>query len=159
MQKPREYKVWCAAAPKGGCFRRHDGHGQYDAGRAVGEAAASFSQCRPIRVLRVARVGVGARRACADLFRKDREMARRFPLIRTSRRAGGSAAPAWGRGKRRARADVKQLGRDGGFGARLGSRSYGGHETPDVSKGLSCGRGGSTDVVVDTPDVHGRARF
>jgi cell division protease FtsH len=157
LENPGKYKAMGAAAPKGVLLVGPPGTGKTLLARAVaGEAAASFFSVSASEFVE-SLVGVGAARV-RDLFRKAREMAPAIIFIDELDAAGRQRGAGMGQGNDEREQTLNQiLVEMDGFGSELGITVMGATNRPDVLDPALL-RPGRFDrqVVVDTPDVHGR---
>jgi cell division protease FtsH len=157
LENPSKYKAMGAAAPKGVLLVGPPGTGKTLLARAVaGEAAASFFSVSASEFVE-SLVGVGAARV-RDLFRKAREMAPAIIFIDELDAAGRQRGAGMGQGNDEREQTLNQiLVEMDGFASELGITVMGATNRPDVLDPALL-RPGRFDrqVVVDTPDVHGR---
>ena len=157
LENPAKYKVMGAAAPKGVLLVGPPGTGKTLLARAVaGEAAATFFSVSASEFVE-SLVGVGAARV-RDLFRKAREMAPAIIFIDELDAAGRQRGAGMGQGNDEREQTLNQiLVEMDGFASELGITVMGATNRPDVLDPALL-RPGRFDrqVVVDTPDVHGR---
>ena len=160
LEYPEKYKVLGAAAPKGVLLVGPPGTGKTLLARAVaGEAAASFFSVSASEFVE-SLVGVGAARV-RDLFKKAREMAPAIIFIDELDAAGRQRGAGMGQGNDEREQTLNQiLVEMDGFAAELGITVMGATNRPDVLDPALL-RPGRFDrqVVVDTPDVHGRVEI
>ncbi|HEV2813187.1 MAG TPA: ATP-dependent zinc metalloprotease FtsH [Solirubrobacteraceae bacterium] len=157
LENPGKYKQMGAAAPKGVLLVGPPGTGKTLLAKAVaGEAAASFFSVSASEFVE-SLVGVGAARV-RDLFRKAREMAPAIIFIDELDAAGRQRGAGMGQGNDEREQTLNQiLVEMDGFGSELGICVMAATNRPDVLDPALL-RPGRFDrqVVVDTPDVHGR---
>jgi cell division protease FtsH len=157
LENPGKYRAMGAAAPKGVLLVGPPGTGKTLLARAVaGEAAASFFSVSASEFVE-SLVGVGAARV-RDLFRKAREMAPAIIFIDELDAAGRQRGAGMGQGNDEREQTLNQiLVEMDGFASELGITVMGATNRPDVLDPALL-RPGRFDrqVVVDTPDVHGR---
>ena len=157
LHNPDKYRQMGAHAPKGVLLVGPPGTGKTLLARAVaGEAAAAFFSVSASEFVE-SLVGVGAARV-RDLFRKAREMAPAIIFIDELDAAGRQRGAGMGQGNDEREQTLNQLLVEmDGFGAELGICVMGATNRPDVLDPALL-RPGRFDrqVVVDTPDVHGR---
>jgi cell division protease FtsH len=157
LENPTKYKTMGAHAPKGVLLVGPPGTGKTLLARAVaGEAAASFFSVSASEFVE-SLVGVGAARV-RDLFKKSRELAPSILFIDELDAAGRQRGAGMGQGNDEREQTLNQLLVEmDGFGAELGVCVMGATNRPDVLDPALL-RPGRFDrqVVVDTPDVHGR---
>ncbi|MDX6652189.1 MAG: cell division protease FtsH [Solirubrobacterales bacterium] len=158
LENPGRYQLMGAHAPKGVLLVGPPGTGKTLLARAVaGEAAAAFFSVSASEFVE-SLVGVGAARV-RDLFKKAREMAPSILFIDELDAAGRQRGAGMGQGNDEREQTLNQiLVEMDGFGAELGVCVMGATNRPDVLDPALL-RPGRFDrqVVVDTPDVHGRA--
>jgi cell division protease FtsH len=158
LHNPGKYKAMGALAPKGVLLVGPPGTGKTLLARAVaGEAAATFFSVSASEFVE-SLVGVGAARV-RDLFRKSREMAPAIIFIDELDAAGRQRGAGMGQGNDEREQTLNQiLVEMDGFSSELGITVMGATNRPDVLDPALL-RPGRFDrqVVVDTPDVHGRA--
>ena len=158
LENPTKYQDMGAHAPKGVLLVGPPGTGKTLLARAVaGEAAAAFFSVSASEFVE-SLVGVGAARV-RDLFKKAREMAPSILFIDELDAAGRQRGAGMGQGNDEREQTLNQiLVEMDGFGAELGVCVMGATNRPDVLDPALL-RPGRFDrqVVVDTPDVHGRA--
>jgi cell division protease FtsH len=157
LENPGKYKQMGAMAPKGVLLVGPPGTGKTLLAKAVaGEAAASFFSVSASEFVE-SLVGVGAARV-RDLFRKAREMAPAIIFIDELDAAGRQRGAGMGQGNDEREQTLNQiLVEMDGFGSELGICVMAATNRPDVLDPALL-RPGRFDrqVVVDTPDVHGR---
>ena len=157
LENPGKYKQMGAMAPKGVLLVGPPGTGKTLLAKAVaGEAAASFFSVSASEFVE-SLVGVGAARV-RDLFRKAREMAPAIIFIDELDAAGRQRGAGKGQGNDEREQTLNQiLVEMDGFGSELGICVMAATNRPDVLDPALL-RPGRFDrqVVVDTPDVHGR---
>jgi cell division protease FtsH len=157
LENPGKYRQMGAAAPKGVLLVGPPGTGKTLLAKAVaGEAAAAFFSVSASEFVE-SLVGVGAARV-RDLFRKAREMAPAIIFIDELDAAGRQRGAGMGQGNDEREQTLNQiLVEMDGFGSELGITVMGATNRPDVLDPALL-RPGRFDrqVVVDTPDVHGR---
>ncbi len=157
LENPGKYKQMGAMAPKGVLLVGPPGTGKTLLAKAVaGEAAASFFSVSASEFVE-SLVGVGAARV-RDLFRKAREMAPAIIFIDELDAAGRQRGAGMGQGNDEREQTLNQLLVEmDGFGGELGICVMAATNRPDVLDPALL-RPGRFDrqVVVDTPDVHGR---
>jgi cell division protease FtsH len=157
LENPGKYKAMGAAAPKGVLLVGPPGTGKTLLAKAVaGEAAASFFSVSASEFVE-SLVGVGAARV-RDLFKRAREMAPAIIFIDELDAAGRQRGAGMGQGNDEREQTLNQiLVEMDGFGSELGITVMGATNLPDVLDPALL-RPGRFDrqVVVDTPDVHGR---
>jgi cell division protease FtsH len=157
LHDPGKYRDMGAHAPKGVLLVGPPGTGKTLLARAVaGEAAAGFFSVSASEFVE-SLVGVGAARV-RDLFRKAREMAPAIIFIDELDAAGRQRGAGMGQGNDEREQTLNQiLVEMDGFGAELGVCVMGATNRPDVLDPALL-RPGRFDrqVVVDTPDIHGR---
>jgi cell division protease FtsH len=157
LENPGKYKQMGASAPKGVLLVGPPGTGKTLLAKAVaGEAAASFFSVSASEFVE-SLVGVGAARV-RDLFRKAREMAPAIIFIDELDAAGRQRGAGMGQGNDEREQTLNQiLVEMDGFGSELGICVMAATNRPDVLDPALL-RPGRFDrqVVVDTPDVHGR---
>jgi cell division protease FtsH len=160
LENPGKYKAMGAAAPKGVLLVGPPGTGKTLLARAVaGEAEASFFSVSASEFVE-SLVGVGAARV-RDLFRKAREMAPAIIFIDELDAAGRQRGAGMGQGNDEREQTLNQiLVEMDGFAAELGITVMAATNRPDVLDPALL-RPGRFDrqVVVDTPDVHGRVEI
>jgi cell division protease FtsH len=158
LENPGKYQQMGAFAPKGVLLVGPPGTGKTLLAKAVaGEAAASFFSVSASEFVE-SLVGVGAARV-RDLFRKAREMAPAIIFIDELDAAGRQRGAGMGQGNDEREQTLNQLLVEmDGFGGELGICVMAATNRPDVLDPALL-RPGRFDrqVVVDTPDVHGRA--
>jgi len=152
LEHPGKYRAMGAAAPKGVLLVGPPGTGKTLLARAVaGEAACAFFSVSASEFVE-SLVGVGAARV-RDLFRKAREMAPAIIFIDELDAAGRQRGAGMGQGNDEREQTLNQiLVEMDGFGSELGITVMGATNRPAL---LRPGRF-DRQVVVDTPDVHGR---
>jgi cell division protease FtsH len=157
LNDPGRYKRMGAHAPKGVLLVGPPGTGKTLLARGVaGEAATSFFSVSASEFVE-SLVGVGAARV-RDLFRKAREMAPAIIFIDELDAAGRQRGAGMGQGNDEREQTLNQiLVEMDGFESELGVVVMGATNRPDVLDPALL-RPGRFDrqVVVDTPDVHGR---
>src|SRR5688500_12083382 len=157
LERPEKYSRLGAHAPKGVLLVGPPGTGKTLLAKAVaGEAAASFFSVSASEFVE-SLVGVGAARV-RDLFRKAREMAPAIIFIDELDAAGRQRGAGMGQGNDEREQTLNQiLVEMDGFGSELGICVMAATNRPDVLDPALL-RPGRFDrqVVVDTPDVHGR---
>jgi len=157
LENPGKYRTMGAAAPKGVLLVGPPGTGKTLLAKAVaGEAAAAFFSVSASEFVE-SLVGVGAARV-RDLFKKAREMAPAIIFIDELDAAGRQRGAGMGQGNDEREQTLNQiLVEMDGFGSELGITVMGATNRPDVLDPALL-RPGRFDrqVVVDTPDVHGR---
>jgi cell division protease FtsH len=157
LENPRKYQEMGAYAPKGVLLVGPPGTGKTLLARAVaGEADAAFFSVSASEFVE-SLVGVGAARV-RDLFKKAREMAPAIIFIDELDAAGRQRGAGMGQGNDEREQTLNQiLVEMDGFGSELGITVMGATNRPDVLDPALL-RPGRFDrqVVVDTPDVHGR---
>jgi cell division protease FtsH len=157
LENPGKYRAMGAAAPKGVLLVGPPGTGKTLLAKAVaGEAAASFFSVSASEFVE-SLVGVGAARV-RDLFKRAREMAPAIIFIDELDAAGRQRGAGMGQGNDEREQTLNQiLVEMDGFGSELGITVMGATNRPDVLDPALL-RPGRFDrqVVVDTPDVHGR---
>jgi cell division protease FtsH len=160
LDNPDKYRTMGAAAPKGVLLVGPPGTGKTLLAKAVaGEAAAAFFAVSASEFVE-SLVGVGAARI-RDLFKKAREMAPAIIFIDELDACGRQRGAGMGQGNDEREQTLNQLLVEmDGFGAELGITVMGATNRPDVLDPALL-RPGRFDrqVVVDTPDVHGRAEI
>jgi cell division protease FtsH len=160
LENPEKYEVLGAAAPKGVLLVGPPGTGKTLLARAVaGEADAAFFSVSASEFVE-SLVGVGAARV-RDLFKKAREMAPAIIFIDELDAAGRQRGAGMGQGNDEREQTLNQiLVEMDGFAAELGITVMGATNRPDVLDPALL-RPGRFDrqVVVDTPDVHGRTEI
>ena len=160
LENPGKYRTLGAAAPKGVLLVGPPGTGKTLLAKAVaGEAAASFFSVSASEFVE-SLVGVGAARV-RDLFKKAREMAPAIIFIDELDAAGRQRGAGMGQGNDEREQTLNQiLVEMDGFGSELGITVMGATNRPDVLDPALL-RPGRFDrqVVVDTPDVHGRTEI
>jgi cell division protease FtsH len=160
LHNPGKYKVLGAMAPKGVLLVGPPGTGKTLLARAVaGEAEATFFSVSASEFVE-SLVGVGAARV-RDLFRKAREMAPAIIFIDELDAAGRQRGAGMGQGNDEREQTLNQiLVEMDGFESELGVTVMGATNRPDVLDPALL-RPGRFDrqVVVDTPDVHGRVEI
>ena len=157
LHNPGKYRNMGAHAPKGVLLVGPPGTGKTLLARAVaGEASAAFFSVSASEFVE-SLVGVGAARV-RDLFKKAREMAPAIIFIDELDAAGRQRGAGMGQGNDEREQTLNQiLVEMDGFAAELGVVVMGATNRPDVLDPALL-RPGRFDrqVVVDTPDVHGR---
>jgi cell division protease FtsH len=157
LEDPTKYKQMGAHAPKGVLLVGPPGTGKTLLAKAVaGEAAAAFFSVSASEFVE-SLVGVGAARV-RDLFKKAREMAPAIIFIDELDAAGRQRGAGMGQGNDEREQTLNQLLVEmDGFGGELGVCVMAATNRPDVLDPALL-RPGRFDrqVVVDTPDVHGR---
>jgi len=157
LENPGRYQRMGAMAPKGVLLVGPPGTGKTLLAKAVaGEAAAAFFSVSASEFVE-SLVGVGAARV-RDLFRKAREMAPAIIFIDELDAAGRQRGAGMGQGNDEREQTLNQLLVEmDGFGGELGICVMAATNRPDVLDPALL-RPGRFDrqVVVDTPDVHGR---
>jgi cell division protease FtsH len=157
LENPGKYQRMGAHAPKGVLLVGPPGTGKTLLARAVaGEAAAGFFQVSASEFVE-SLVGVGAARV-RDLFKKARDMAPAIVFIDELDAAGRQRGAGMGQGNDEREQTLNQiLVEMDGFAQELGICVMGATNRPDVLDPALL-RPGRFDrqVVVDTPDVHGR---
>jgi len=157
LEDPGKYQQMGAMAPKGVLLVGPPGTGKTLLAKAVaGEAAATFFSVSASEFVE-SLVGVGAARV-RDLFRKAREMAPAIIFIDELDAAGRQRGTGMGGGNDEREQTLNQLLVEmDGFGGELGICVMAATNRPDVLDPALL-RPGRFDrqVVVDTPDVHGR---
>jgi len=157
LENPGRYQRLGAMAPKGVLLVGPPGTGKTLLAKAVaGEAAATFFSVSASEFVE-SLVGVGAARV-RDLFRKAREMAPAIIFIDELDAAGRQRGAGMGQGNDEREQTLNQLLVEmDGFGGELGICVMAATNRPDVLDPALL-RPGRFDrqVVVDTPDVHGR---
>jgi len=157
LESPGRYRAMGALAPKGVLLVGPPGTGKTLLARAVaGEASATFFSVSASEFVE-SLVGVGAARV-RDLFRKAREMAPAIIFIDELDAAGRQRGAGMGQGNDEREQTLNQiLVEMDGFSSELGITVMGATNRPDVLDPALL-RPGRFDrqVVVDTPDVHGR---
>jgi cell division protease FtsH len=160
LENPGKYRHLGAAAPKGVLLVGPPGTGKTLLAKAVaGEAAAAFFSVSASEFVE-SLVGVGAARV-RDLFKKAREMAPAIIFIDELDAAGRQRGAGMGQGNDEREQTLNQiLVEMDGFGSELGITVMGATNRPDVLDPALL-RPGRFDrqVVVDTPDVHGRTEI
>jgi cell division protease FtsH len=157
LENPAKYQQLGAYAPKGVLLVGPPGTGKTLLAKAVaGEADAAFFSVSASEFVE-SLVGVGAARV-RDLFKKAREMAPAIIFIDELDAAGRQRGAGMGQGNDEREQTLNQiLVEMDGFGSELGITVMGATNRPDVLDPALL-RPGRFDrqVVVDTPDVHGR---
>ena len=157
LEDPTKYQQMGAHAPKGVLLVGPPGTGKTLLAKAVaGEAAAAFFSVSASEFVE-SLVGVGAARV-RDLFKKAREMAPAIIFIDELDAAGRQRGAGMGQGNDEREQTLNQLLVEmDGFGGELGICVMAATNRPDVLDPALL-RPGRFDrqVVVDTPDVHGR---
>jgi cell division protease FtsH len=157
LENPGKYRQLGAYAPKGVLLVGPPGTGKTLLAKAVaGEAAASFFSVSASEFVE-SLVGVGAARV-RDLFKQAREMAPAIIFIDELDACGRQRGAGMGQGNDEREQTLNQiLVEMDGFGSELGITVMGATNRPDVLDPALL-RPGRFDrqVVVDTPDVHGR---
>ncbi len=157
LENPDKYTRLGAHAPKGVLLVGPPGTGKTLLAKAVaGEAAAAFFSVSASEFVE-SLVGVGAARV-RDLFRQARDMAPAIIFIDELDAAGRQRGAGMGQGNDEREQTLNQiLVEMDGFGTELGICVMGATNRPDVLDPALL-RPGRFDrqVVVDTPDVHGR---
>src|SRR5688500_17605254 len=157
LERPEKYSRLGAHAPKGVLLVGPPGTGKTLLAKAVaGEAAASFFSVSASEFVE-SLVGVGAARV-RDLFKQAREMAPAIIFIDELDACGRQRGAGMGQGNDEREQTLNQiLVEMDGFGTELGICVMGATNRPDVLDPALL-RPGRFDrqVVVDTPDVHGR---
>jgi cell division protease FtsH len=157
LENPEKYRNLGAHAPKGVLLVGPPGTGKTLLARAVaGEADAGFFSVSASEFVE-SLVGVGAARV-RDLFKKAREMAPAIIFIDELDAAGRQRGAGMGQGNDEREQTLNQiLVEMDGFDAELGITVMGATNRPDVLDPALL-RPGRFDrqVVVDTPDIHGR---
>ncbi|MDX6651018.1 MAG: cell division protease FtsH [Solirubrobacteraceae bacterium] len=157
LERPEKYSRLGAHAPKGVLLVGPPGTGKTLLAKAVaGEAAASFFSVSASEFVE-SLVGVGAARV-RDLFKQAREMAPAIIFIDELDACGRQRGAGMGQGNDEREQTLNQiLVEMDGFGSELGVCVMGATNRPDVLDPALL-RPGRFDrqVVVDTPDVHGR---
>jgi cell division protease FtsH len=157
LEDPTRYHQMGAHAPKGVLLVGPPGTGKTLLARAVaGEAAAAFFSVSASEFVE-SLVGVGAARV-RDLFRKAREMEPAIIFIDELDAAGRQRGAGMGQGNDEREQTLNQLLVEmDGFAAGMAICVMGATNRPDVLDPALL-RPGRFDrqVVVDTPDVHGR---
>jgi cell division protease FtsH len=158
LEDPTKYQEMGAHAPKGVLLVGPPGTGKTLLAKAVaGEAAAAFFSVSASEFVE-SLVGVGAARV-RDLFKKAREMAPAIIFIDELDAAGRQRGAGMGQGNDEREQTLNQLLVEmDGFGGEAGICVMAATNRPDVLDPALL-RPGRFDrqVVVDTPDVHGRA--
>jgi cell division protease FtsH len=158
LEDPTKYHQMGAHAPNGVLLVGPPGTGKTLLARAVaGEASAAFFAVSASEFVE-SLVGVGAARV-RDLFRKAREMEPAIIFIDELDAAGRQRGAGMGQGNDEREQTLNQiLVEMDGFGSEIGVCVMGATNRPDVLDPALL-RPGRFDrqVVVDTPDVHGRA--
>jgi cell division protease FtsH len=158
LEDPTKYQEMGAHAPKGVLLVGPPGTGKTLLAKAVaGEAAAAFFSVSASEFVE-SLVGVGAARV-RDLFKKAREMAPAIIFIDELDAAGRQRGAGMGQGNDEREQTLNQLLVEmDGFGGEAGVCVMAATNRPDVLDPALL-RPGRFDrqVVVDTPDVHGRA--
>jgi cell division protease FtsH len=158
LEDPTKYQQMGAHAPKGVLLVGPPGTGKTLLAKAVaGEAAAAFFSVSASEFVE-SLVGVGAARV-RDLFKKAREMAPAIIFIDELDAAGRQRGAGMGQGNDEREQTLNQLLVEmDGFGGEAGVCVMAATNRPDVLDPALL-RPGRFDrqVVVDTPDVHGRA--
>jgi cell division protease FtsH len=157
LENPGKYTRLGAHAPKGVLLVGPPGTGKTLLAKAVaGEAAAAFFSVSASEFVE-SLVGVGAARV-RDLFRQAREMAPAIIFIDELDACGRQRGAGMGQGNDEREQTLNQiLVEMDGFGSEIGVCVMGATNRPDVLDPALL-RPGRFDrqVVVDTPDVHGR---
>src|SRR5688500_8247101 len=157
LEDPTKYQQMGAHAPKGVLLVGPPGTGKTLLAKAVaGEPAAAFFSVSASEFVE-SLVGVGAARV-RDLFKKAREMAPAIIFIDELDAAGRQRGAGMGQGNDEREQTLNQLLVEmDGFGGELGICVMAATNRPDVLDPALL-RPGRFDrqVVVDTPDVHGR---
>ncbi|MGH2955727.1 MAG: ATP-dependent zinc metalloprotease FtsH [Solirubrobacterales bacterium] len=157
LENPTKYQNMGAHAPKGVLLVGPPGTGKTLLARAVaGEAMAGFFSVSASEFVE-SLVGVGAARV-RDLFKKARELAPSILFIDELDAAGRQRGAGMGQGNDEREQTLNQiLVEMDGFEAELGVVVMGATNRPDVLDPALL-RPGRFDrqVVVDTPDIHGR---
>jgi cell division protease FtsH len=157
LHDPSKYEQMGAHAPRGVLLVGPPGTGKTLLARAVaGESRAGFFSVSASEFVE-SLVGVGAARV-RDLFRKAREMAPAIIFIDELDAAGRQRGAGMGQGNDEREQTLNQiLVEMDGFGAEVGVCVIGATNRPDVLDPALL-RPGRFDrqVVVDTPDIHGR---
>ena len=157
LENPDKYTRLGAHAPKGVLLVGPPGTGKTLLAKAVaGEAAAAFFSVSASEFVE-SLVGVGAARV-RDLFRQARDMAPAIIFIDELDACGRQRGAGMGQGNDEREQTLNQiLVEMDGFGTELGICVMGATNRPDVLDPALL-RPGRFDrqVVVDTPDVHGR---